>query len=181
MFLNTNTRIFFLIFQIKYCALWSEVNITVIFAPLNFALLLCSHRWTRTDLSVESHVLLSGHIDIFWKTDDVYVSVLKLLIKNTKTCINPYWIHFIIILNCIYYWFMATIHFIFKFKKINRFLILIVFKSRTWNFMCDYVWNANGWYNYVLSTCSYNSKNKEVPAALLLQRLWLIFLVIFGA
>jgi hypothetical protein len=169
LFLDTNTRKndFFKHFQIKilrtlkwgeyYCYFRSsKFRTPAVQWPLN----------TDWPFCRESRVITLAHwtflgnrrrVHIRIKTEDVYISVLKLLLKHPKTSIKPYWIPFIIILKCIYCRFVATIYFIFQFKKLIDFLILIVFKRRKWNFKCDYLWKANGWYNYVPCTCSYNS------------------------
>jgi hypothetical protein len=63
---------------------------------------------------------------------------------------------------------MAMIYFIFQFKKLIDFLILIVFKRRKWKFKCDYLLNANGWYNYVPCTVHVRvTQNKEAKCRLL--------------
>lgn len=125
----------------------SKFRTPAVQSPLNTDWLFCR----------ESRVIIRAHWTFLGHRRRVHI-VLKLLHKNTKTSIMTYWIQFIIILNCIYCRFMATIYFIFQFKKLIDVLILIVLKRRKWNFKCDYIFNANGWYNYVPCTCSCNSE-----------------------
>lgn len=118
LFPDTNTRekkyLFFGHFQIKILRTLKWGECLLLFVALNFALLLCSHRWSRTDLSVDSHVLLSGNIELFWETGCLYISVLKLVHKkHDKSVIMPYCIQLVIILSSNYYRFMATMYFIY--------------------------------------------------------------------